>query len=307
MTQAGWTRTPLRDVAVPVLVGVATTLMVRIVQRLSEPARTVPLVTDVVGTDARVADQAQVLFELEELIGQEAAPQPLAPAPGWAAALGVFDLETTGVDTATARIVTAHVGLIDEFGQVVERHEWIVDPGVPIPDGATAVHGVSTARAQRFGRPPAEVVPEILTAIRSVFARGFPLVVFNAPYDLTLLTAEAHRVRALPLEAAAPIVDPFVMDKALDRYRRGKRTLTAAAAVYGVELTDAHEAGADAIAAGRVAQAMARRYGPELAITAVELHEAQVAWCADQAERFQAYMRAKRDPEFTTSGAWPHR
>lgn len=294
-------RRPLADAAVPVLLGAAAALVVRAARRLSEGRRSVRRVTDLAGADA-------VLFELEDLI--EAVPDPVeepSPAPGWAAALGVFDLETTGVDTSSARIVTAHVGVLDEFGQVVERHEWIVDPGVPIPDAATAVHGISTQRAQRFGRPPGEVVPEILAAIRGVLARGFPLVVYNAPYDLTLLTAEARRVGAQPLDDAAPIVDPFVIDKALDRYRKGKRTLTAAAAAYGVPLLDAHEAGADAIAAGRVAQAMARRYGPELSITAAELHTAQVAWCAEQADRFQSYMRQKRDPSFTTSGAWPHR
>jgi DNA polymerase III subunit epsilon len=98
-----------------------------------------------------------------------------------------------------------------------------------------------------------------------------------------------------------------VLDKQVDRYRKGKRTLTAAAEVYGVGLTDAHDAGADAIAAGRVAQAIARRYPDELAFEAQELHDAQVGWCAEQAERFQAYMREKRDPGFTSSGGWPIR
>lgn len=233
--------------------------------------------------------------------------EPELPLPAWASALGVFDLETTGIDTATARIVTAHVGLIDETGAVVERKDWIVDPGVPIPEGAAAVHGITDARAQRFGRPPGEVVPEILAAIRSLFARGFPLVVYNAPYDLTLLAAEAQRHRLWPLEVTAPVVDPFVLDKQLDRFRTGKRTLTAAAAVYGVNLTDAHDAGADAIAAGRLAQAIARRHAADLGLTSQQLHDAQVGWCADQADRFQTYMREKRDPTFTTSGAWPQR
>jgi DNA polymerase III subunit epsilon len=239
----------------------------------------------------------------------EPAPPVVAdgPLPAWAAALGVFDLETTGVDTSTARIVTAHVGVIDETGAVVERKDWIVNPGVPIPEGAAAVHGITDDRAQRFGRPPGEVVAEILAAIRSVFLRGFPLVVYNAPYDLTLLAAEAERHRLWPLETTAPVVDPFVLDKEVDRFRKGKRTLTAAAEVYGVDLTDAHDAGADAIAAGRVAQAIARRYSDVLSLEAKELHDAQVTWCADQAERFQTYMREKRDPDFTTSGSWPKR
>jgi DNA polymerase-3 subunit epsilon len=228
-------------------------------------------------------------------------------AAAWSQALGVFDLETTGVDTRTARIVTASVGVIDESGVVVERKDWLVDPGVEIPVAASAVHGIATERARRFGRSPCEVVPEILAAIRSVFDRGFPLVVYNAPYDLTLLAAEAARVGVPALELPAPIVDPLVLDKAVDRYRKGKRTLQAAAAEYGVPLADAHDAAADAIAAGRLAQAIARRYTADLNLTPAELHAAQVDWCSEQAARFEEYMQRTHDPAFTTSGAWPCR
>jgi len=231
----------------------------------------------------------------------------IAEQVAWSRALGVFDLETTGVDTATARIVTAHVGVLDETGAVVERKDWIVDPGIAIPEGAARVHGISTERARRFGRSPFEVVPEILAAIRSVFARGFPLVIYNAPYDLTLLAAEAARVGAAPLELPAPIVDPLVLDKAVDRFRKGKRTLAAAAAAYGVPLVDAHDAGADAIAAGRLAQALAARFAADLDLPAEALHERQVDWCREQAARFEEYMRRTHDPAFTTSGAWPCR
>jgi DNA polymerase-3 subunit epsilon len=248
------------------------------------------------------------LFAPTELEADEAGTAVIdGPPAAWAEALGVFDLETTGVDTSTARIVTAHVGLLDEAGQVVERKDWIVDPGVEIPEGAAAVHGISTARARRFGRPPGEVVPEIIAAIRSLLDRGFPLVVYNAPYDLTLLAHEAHRAGCPPLHLPAPIVDPLVLDKAVDRYRRGKRTLTAAAAEYGVPLTDAHDAGADAIAAGRLAQAIGRRHAAELAGTAATLHDRQVEWCREQAARFEEYMQRTHDAAFTTSGAWPCR
>ena len=207
---------------------------------------------------------------------------------------------------STARIVTAHVGLIDETGAVVERKDWIVNPGVPIPEGAAAVHGITDERAQRFGRPPGEVVAEILAAIRSVFLRGFPLVVYNAPYDLTLLAAEADRHRLWPLETTAPIVDPFVLDKEVDRFRKGKRTLTAATEVYGVALTDAHDAGADAIAAGRLAQAIARRYPDVLAWRRRSCTTPRSPGAPTRRTRFQAYMREKRDPDFTTSRrSWP--
>jgi DNA polymerase-3 subunit epsilon len=247
------------------------------------------------------------MTDVEVLAAPPAQPPSALPGPPWAEALGVFDLETTGVDTSTARIVTASVGLIDEAGTVVERKDWIVDPGIDIPAGAAAVHGISTARARRFGRPSAEVVPEILAAIRTVFDRGFPLVVYNAPYDLTLLAQEAQRAGCEALHLPAPIIDPLVLDKAVDRYRRGKRTLTAAAAEYGVPLTDAHDAGADAIAAGRLAQAIARRHAADLAGTAASLHAQQVDWCREQAARFEEYMQRTHDPAFTTSGEWPCR
>lgn len=264
------------------------------------------------------------LLEFDDLVRSLAAPPPtpgqvgasvpvtggpaLPPPDGhWSDALGVFDLETTGVDTATARIVTAHVGLIDESGAIVERKEWLVDPGVEIPLGATAVHGIGTARAKRFGRPPAAVVAEIVAAIAAVFERGFPLVIYNAPYDLTLLAAEARRWRVPGLALPAPVVDPLVLDRAVDRYRRGKRTLTASAAEYGVPLLDAHDAGADAVAAGRLAQAIAARHAEQLRHSAVDLHELQVTWSREQTARFTEYMRRARDPEFTASDAWPVR
>jgi DNA polymerase-3 subunit epsilon len=169
------------------------------------------------------------------------------------------------------------------------------------------VHGISTERARRFGRSPFEVVPEIIAAIRSVFERGFPLVIYNAPYDLTLLAAEAARVGVPALELPAPIVDPLVLDKAVDRYRKGKRTLEAAAAAYGVPLVGAHDAGADAIAAGRLAQAIAVRFADDLDLAPADLHARQVAWCREQASRFEEYMQRTHDPAFTTSGAWPCR
>jgi len=239
-------------------------------------------------------------------------PAPASPAlqdlsgrPWWHA-LGVLDLETTGVDVETARIVTAHVGLIDMTGRSIVEGAWIADPGIAIPEGAAAVHGYTTERAQAEGRPAGEVVAEVIAAVEAVFARGIPLVIYNAPYDLTVLDREAKR-HGIASPVIGNVVDPLVMDKALDTFRKGKRTLEAASELYGVTLSDAHDAGADAVAAGRVAQALAAKYPQELGVSAEELHRKQVGWCADQATSFQDYMRKKRDPSFTADGRWPHR
>ncbi|MCD2442181.1 3'-5' exonuclease [Agromyces sp. SYSU K20354] len=228
-------------------------------------------------------------------------------AARWADTLAVFDLETTGIDVDTCRIVTAHVGVLGAAGEVLERRGWIVDPGVEIPTAASLIHGVTTERARLEGQPAPTAVAEIVAALADVAMRGLPIVAYNASYDLTLLEREAVRYGIAPLPGPGPVIDPLVIDKAVDRYRRGKRTLTATAEHYGVPLPNAHDAGADAVAAGRVAQAIARAF-PELAAVAVaELHARQVDWSREQAESYQAWRRANGEPEFTTSGSWPVR
>ena len=225
----------------------------------------------------------------------------------WFDTLGVFDLETTGIDVETSRIVSAHVGVLNAAGELVEKWNWLADPGVEIPAGASNVHGITTERARAEGRPAAEVIAEIIDVLSSLFARGLAVTIYNAPYDLSLLYHEALRYGLTPLAEPAPIIDPLVLDKAVDRYRKGKRTLEAAAEFYGVDLVDAHDASADAVAAGRVAQAMARLHPEELAVEARLLHSRQVEWCAEQSADFQDYMRRTHNPDFTTSGLWPVR
>lgn len=224
----------------------------------------------------------------------------------WYETLGVFDLETTGIDVETSRIVSAYVGVIDSEGDA-KGVEWLADPGVEIPEQATAVHGITTAHARAAGRPAAEVVAEIVAVLRSLLAQNVPITIYNAPYDLTLLNREARRYGVAPLDSPTPIIDPLVLDRAMDKYRKGKRTLASAAEFYGITLMDAHNATADAVAAGRVGQAIARKFATELGSDLAELQTRQVAWCADQAASFQDYMRRTKDPTFTSFGDWPER
>ncbi|GAB2514513.1 DNA polymerase-3 subunit epsilon [Paramicrobacterium agarici] len=226
----------------------------------------------------------------------------------WSESVGVFDLETTGIDVSTSRIVSANVSLLDHGGNIVSRTDWLADPGVPIPEQASRVHGITTEHARAMGRPAAAVVEEIVTALREILAMGAPIVIYNAPYDLSLLRHEALRHGIEPLADPRPVIDPLVIDKAVDRYRKGKRTLDVVAAHYGVELLAAHDASSDAIAAGRVAQALARTFPQALSLDAAELHEMQVGWCVAQAQSFQTYMRTKKGRvDFVASGEWPIR
>lgn len=227
--------------------------------------------------------------------------------PSWLTRVGVFDLETTGIDVAHDRIVTAHVGVLDAHGREVAARTWLADPGIPIPEGATAVHGVTTEHARAHGRPAAEVVADVTGALRSLLAQGVPIVAYNASYDFSLLAHEAVRHGLEPLRDPAPVIDPLVIDKAVDRYRRGKRTLEYVAAHYAVPLEGAHDASADAVAAGRVAQALARHF--RLPVELGELHTQQIGWARAQAESLTEYFISigRIAPEEALDGAWPVR
>jgi len=227
--------------------------------------------------------------------------------PLWAAQLAVFDTETTGIDPRQARVVSASIALLGSGGEVVERYDWLLDPGVEIPEGAARVHGITTEVARASGVASAVGIGQILDRLHDMIDRGFPVVVYNAPYDLTLLRAEVERHGLAWRGVPSPIIDPLVIDKQVDRFRKGKRTLELVAQHYEVELGSAHDAGEDAIAAGRVAQAIARRFAPSLPSELAALHEAQIAWASAQAANFQEYMRRVRDPDFIADGAWPMR
>lgn len=225
----------------------------------------------------------------------------------WTDAVGVFDLETTGVDVTSDRIVTAHVGLLGPGGVVQRSLSWLADPGIPIPEGATAVHGITTAQAREHGQPAATVIGEVIAALRELFDARIPVVAYNAPFDFSLLKYEAQRHGIEAISAPSPVIDPLVLDKAHDRYRKGKRTLEVVAAHYAVTLEGAHDAAADAIAAGRVAQALVERF--ELTASASDLHTQQIAWARSQAASLTEYFVkiGRISPDAPLDGSWPIR
>lgn len=227
--------------------------------------------------------------------------------PLWAENLAVFDTETTGVDTSHARVVSCSVALLSGGGEVAERYDWLIDPGIDIPEAAANVHGITTEVAKASGVAAPVGISQIVAQLLQMIDRGFPLVAYNAPFDLSLLRAEALRHGITFPEDVAPVLDPLVIDKQTDRYRKGKRTLEVVSAHYGVELGNAHDAGEDAIAAGRVMQALAKRYAHVLPEQVMDLHQAQVNWAAAQAASFQEYMRRTKDPSFVVEGGWPLR
>jgi DNA polymerase-3 subunit epsilon len=224
--------------------------------------------------------------------------------------LAGFDLETTGVDVETDRIVTACV--VQCGGKhPTQSQTWLANPGVDIPDAAAAVHGITTEQAQAEGQPAGQVVEQVVAALVEAVFCGIPIVVMNASFDLTMLDREARRHRVMPLSDrvgdALHVIDPFVIDKEVDRYRKGKRTLTDLCAHYEVPLKGAHSADGDALAACRVAWRLGSRY-PKLAELDLDaLHKNQVEWRAAWAADFEAHLRSKGQANAVVDGSWPLR
>ncbi|MGW3508037.1 exonuclease domain-containing protein [Streptomyces sp. NPDC000994] len=232
---------------------------------------------------------------------------------GWHRELLIgFDLETTGTDPREARIVTGAVIEV-RGGEPGGRREWLADPGVEIPAEAVAVHGISNERAAAEGEPADRVADAIADALTGYWKTGVPVVAYNAAFDLTLLSAELHRYGLPSLSdrlggaEPGPVVDPYTIDRWADRYRRGKRTLEAVCAEYGVVLDAAHDASADALAAARLAAAIAGRHSKVAALGPAELHRRQIEWHAAWAADFQDFLRRKGDPHAVVDGAWPLR
>lgn len=222
------------------------------------------------------------------------------PAP-WLERALAFDTETTGTDVFTDRIVTACALEVGSRG-LVSRGTWLVYPVVPIPAAATAIHGVTDEMARK-GQTPLEALPEIRRALTEAWADGLPVIACNAPFDLTLLQAELVR-HGRPLLEVGPVVDPLVLDRTGDPYRKGKRTLAALAQVYKVKQDEAHSSHGDALTAARVVWALVKRY-PEVAAMDLESlqdfqRDAHRAW----ATNFEAFLSSQGRPQHINP-EWP--
>lgn len=248
--------------------------------------------------------------------------------------VAAFDLETTGVDVEADRIVSASLVVVDPSGNVTTAETWLLNPGIEIPAEATAVHGITTEQARADGMDAREGIGRIVARLFSTLtdddgtSNGIPLVVYNAPFDLTMLDREYRRHWLIGLEQAVdvtdnqgvvaspiwgdviPVIDPLVIDKHVDRYRAGRRTLEAVCTVHSVPLSDAHSSAGDATAAALLAQRMLASPALDGATDRLtEFHQAQARWARSQAESFIAWLqgRGELDRAATVSTDWPTR
>lgn len=221
-----------------------------------------------------------------------------------------FDLESTGLSRDDDRIATACAAIV-AGGEVTYQREWMIAVDVEVNPDAAAVNKLTTERLRAEGRPAAEVIPEIVNALRYALRSGMPIVAYNGCFDLTFVDREAARWMGQTLTDAVglpirPVLDPFVVWKQVERFRKGKRTLSVACEAFGVDLGDkAHEATADAIGAARVMLALAKANPSISRMTLPKLHEAQAAWFAGQQASFKAYKESRNESHDGCDPSWP--
>lgn len=256
--------------------------------------------------------------------------------PWWQGRMLAVDLETTCPDPEEARIVTATVVAVGG-GEPTDEVSLIVDPQVEIPEEATAIHGVSTEKARAEGVHPQQALGTIMGALAPAAGGVLPLIAANARFDLTVIDRELRRWGMPDLFERLPfvVVDPFVIDKRLDRYRKSypnghtpesakaagipsSRTLEGMCRHYRVTLDGAHDAAFDAIAAARLVYRLAssgqvirrvrtgadvaekqelEREWAEVRVDVVKLHEAQTRWALEERARFAEYKRSNGEPD----------
>ncbi|AGA26823.1 DNA polymerase III epsilon subunit-like 3'-5' exonuclease [Singulisphaera acidiphila DSM 18658] len=164
--------------------------------------------------------------------------------------LAVIDLETTGIDTKIDRIIEISVLKLAPGGDVDHRTRR-VNPGVPIPPEATAIHGITDDDVAEM--PSFRGIAPSLTK----FLDGCDLAGFNVlNYDLKLLVAEYNRVGL-----GFSVAGRKVIDTCRIYHQREPRDLTAAFRFYcGLDHEGAHGAAADVLATAAILDAQVARY-----------------------------------------------
>ncbi len=175
--------------------------------------------------------------------------------------LVAFDLETTGVHVERDRIVEIALVRVETDGSR-RTFRSLVNPEVPIPPQASAVHGI-TDDDVRDAPVLAALAGEVVAFLDGADLAGFNSARFDAPF----LENELRRVGCDVSFEGRRHLDAFRIFTRME-----PRTLTAAYAKYcGKDLTDAHSALADVEATLEVLDAQIARYD-EVPETSAELH-----------------------------------
>lgn len=173
----------------------------------------------------------------------------LSLAHGSSLGYAALDLETTGLDARTDRIVEIGVVLLDEQGSPEREWESLVNPLRPM--GATEIHGVrgaEVAQAPSFS----ELLPQVERLLR-----GRILVAHNVRFDLAFLN-EAFRRAGSPLHIPRNAA-VCTMDLSRIYLPEGRHSLMAVAQRAGIAIEEHHRAITDARMCGRLLAEYLRR------------------------------------------------
>ena len=186
----------------------------------------------------------------------------------------IFDTETTGLpknDNAPLtdfdnwpRMVQLAWQVHDEQGRFVENHNYLIKPeGFEIPIAAKMVHGISTERALKHGRP----LQEVLDLFMQSAAKARWFVGHNLGFDLNILGCELLRCGRENMLTRWPVVDTCTEKTAefcqLPGGKNGKFKFPKLGEIhrilFGEDFESAHNACADVQATARVFLELVRR------------------------------------------------
>jgi len=199
--------------------------------------------------------------------------------------IAFIDTETTGMDPKVDRIIEIGVVLGAE-GEVKDKHSWLLNPEVPIPQESSEVHGITdevVADKPRFG----EVAAEIITVLRGALPAAY-----NALFDQGFLHAELERCGFLepvmPPAARADVtwLDPLIFARHLFKGKGESRALGAVAERLGIALVNAHRATDDAEAALRILYAIGDDPRVPKGYAALVQEQRRLARLQDEATKF---------------------
>jgi DNA polymerase III subunit epsilon len=216
-----------------------------------------------------------------------------------------FDLETTGTDAYACSSVDVALVLDLNDDSEPKVWEWLVNPGIEIPLDATAVHGINTQQVIDKGVPTNAAMATLAYAIgiaRDMTYQEIPFAVYNAAYDVPIVIRESFGM----IGTDWPILDGMILDKTLDTYRPGKRTLTAVSAHYGLGVRNAHRAAGDCMSAINVTRAMLRKHYRRNVPSVSQLMTLQRLNYRKQMMQFIDYKRTHGEPDFDCPVLWPY-
>lgn len=164
--------------------------------------------------------------------------------------LCIFDLETTGTNVSKDRIVEICILKVNPDASR-ESKTWLVNPEMPIPKEASAVHGISdndVKNAPTFR----EIAPKIMDMIQGADLGGFN----SNRFDVPLLAEELLRAGVDFDLNKIKLVDAQVIFHKME-----PRNLSAAYRFYcDKDLEGAHSAEADTLATFEVLDAQVGKY-----------------------------------------------